>query len=702
MSARLFVPALLLISLAGLTACAKDVREPADTGVQDTEVQDTDVQVVDADQDGFGEEEDCNDADATVNPDAAELCDGTDNNCDGTIDEGFDSDEDGQKSDEECADGTDCNDADASIYDGADEVPYDGIDQDCDGTDLTDVDGDGFDSSEVGGTDCNDDDDTIFPGAEEIAKDDIDQDCDLYDLVDGDGDGYDDVDYGGDDCNDTDASINPGANDYKVDGVDADCNSRDGGRVDLGDVDVLIEGAGTAQALLGRSVAVCDLDSDGLDDLVVGSPFGNSYTGQVGIWYGSGASTWTSGMLFENADTLVTGGTNGFIGFEASCGDIDGDGFDDLFFQRGEIDYSTYQTDFGMLFFYGSGTALAANLDSADADAELTLELGVEAGVGTVSSATQSTGDVDDDGALDLIFSIGSSSQSVFDYEERVIVLPGAAYSGQRDMDDYLTHIIAPGQPAQLAWAGSTSDLDGDGRPDLIVLSNFYSSDLFDTGDSGDTGFELEGRADFIGALPKSSRAELSLDTLSDGGYIGGKGSLFGFRMVEGDFDGDGVQDLVTSSYGSNTDEEALAGGLFFFSNAGADLAASVGDAATEADAICYGDRAYGLLGYTLVNAGDVDADGKDDLIAAKPDAVSGYLGKGDIYLILGSTIASGTVDWEDTAYMHWRGPSSEDGTGTAVAIGDFDGDSVPDLIVGESGYNSGVGRTYVHLSSSW
>ena len=59
----------------------------------------------------------------------------------------------------------------------ADEVPYDGIDQDCDGADWTDVDGDGFDGAEAGGADCDDGDDAVHPGADEVC-DGVDNDCD--------------------------------------------------------------------------------------------------------------------------------------------------------------------------------------------------------------------------------------------------------------------------------------------------------------------------------------------------------------------------------------------------------------------------------------------------------------------------------------------------------------------------------------------
>ena len=105
------------------------------------------------------------------------------------------------------------DDADASIYPEAEEVPYDGIDQDCDGADLltcfVDDDGDGFGTTETTlpadgdcddpgespfATDCDDLDETIFPGAPETADDGIDQDCNGTDTitcyVDADRDGF--------------------------------------------------------------------------------------------------------------------------------------------------------------------------------------------------------------------------------------------------------------------------------------------------------------------------------------------------------------------------------------------------------------------------------------------------------------------------------------------------------------------------------
>ena len=82
----------------------------------------------------------------------------------------------------------DCNDNDASIYPGAEEIAYDSIDQDCDGEDLTDVDGDGFDAELVGGEDCDDTDPEINPDAIDDPDDGIDQDCDGVDSTSSSGD----------------------------------------------------------------------------------------------------------------------------------------------------------------------------------------------------------------------------------------------------------------------------------------------------------------------------------------------------------------------------------------------------------------------------------------------------------------------------------------------------------------------------------
>ena len=157
------------------------------------------VWYADIDGDGFGDPEnslticeagpfyvlnddDCDDLVMAINPGALESCNGTDDNCDGVTDEGFDMDTDGYTV---CQ--NDCDDNAPAINPGVTEV-CNGTDDNCDGSidEGFDMDGDGY---SVCQNDCDDNDPAINPGALEICNG-IDDDCDV--LVDTDDTNYSD------------------------------------------------------------------------------------------------------------------------------------------------------------------------------------------------------------------------------------------------------------------------------------------------------------------------------------------------------------------------------------------------------------------------------------------------------------------------------------------------------------------------------
>lgn len=128
----------------------------------------------DLDGDGFFSFEDCDDTNPDINPDETEVpYNGIDDDCNPeTLDD--DLDQDGFLFVD------DCDDANANINPDQTEVPYNGIDEDCNPETLDDdLDQDGF----LFADDCDDTNAAINPDAEEIPDNDIDEDCDGSDLV---------------------------------------------------------------------------------------------------------------------------------------------------------------------------------------------------------------------------------------------------------------------------------------------------------------------------------------------------------------------------------------------------------------------------------------------------------------------------------------------------------------------------------------
>ena len=157
---------------------------------------------------------DCNDTNPSINPSATEICNGIDDDCDGSADEGFDTDNDGYTT---C--NGDCNDTTASIYPAAIEI-CNGMDDDCDGSidESFDTDNDGYTACNG---DCNDTNASINPAAAESCNG-FDDDCDgsTDESFDTDNDGYTTCNG---DCNDTNAAINP-VETETCNGFDDDCD----------------------------------------------------------------------------------------------------------------------------------------------------------------------------------------------------------------------------------------------------------------------------------------------------------------------------------------------------------------------------------------------------------------------------------------------------------------------------------------------
>ena len=669
-----------------VAACGSDKAPPETDGPGGEVIEDTGsytIVYVDEDKDGYLAEDDCNDNDWQINPGAEEICDGKDNDCDDVVDEGFDADGDGALDIHLCENGTDCDETDPEIP--SSEIPYDGIDQDCDGSDMADVDRDGFNGRTGGGNDCNDFDDTIHPGATEVPRDDIDQDCNGLDLLDGDGDGFDAATHGGEDCDDDNAAVFPGALDWYGDGEDTDCDTSDGGLYSAANSPVLISGTTGEYELAGHDVVLCDLDTDGLSDVVVTAPYTGDFNGAFGVFYGRNAAEWGD-MTLDQAGTYFLAEETAW-GFGVACADVNGDGNDDLIVGQGDLQFGPFVSDYSLHIIYGVGGMLPGDIDELDVDATLTMDLGAPGGVGEVQAGLVTASDVSDDGMADIIVDqdVGNTTAG----ESALWLIMGREFSGVYDIEALPIAQIADEQGDTVSTLMSGGDYYVVGQPTYRPGLPEEETDLSLYPEGGKVAVMglLAGDYD---SISDAARVEFMLD----------EQARLGSAINLGDFDADGQQDLAIGA----PDVADGAGCVYLMS----DLAAfasggSTVDPSDEASHVLCGDT--GTVGYGVAVGGDVDGDGVHDLLVAE----SGVDGVGAVWLVSGALLAGADEGASpgSVALLGIRAQYPSERMGHTMGMADLDGDGLDDLIIGSSHHPTPAsvglavsGRVAIFLSS--
>jgi hypothetical protein len=463
-----------------------------------------------------------------------------------------------------------------------------------------------------------------------------------------------------------------------------------------------VDGAAANDGVAFSVAGAGDVNGDGRADVIVGAPEagdnGRALSGSAYVLFGQATPTAVDLATFTGTQTtgfrIDGAAANDEAGFSvAGAGDVNGDGRADVIVgdlaagNNGRVGSGSAYVVFGrtatttidLLTFTGAQTT-GFRIDGAAA--------GDEAGLSVAGA-----GDVNGDGRADVVLGApraannaraGSGSAYVVFGRTATTTIDLLTFTGAQTTGFRIDGAAA--MDGAGVSVGGTGDVNGDGRPDVIVgaagagnnARAGSGSAYVVFGHSAGSAVDLAG---FNGTQATGFRIDGAATNDLAGGAVAGAG----------DVNGDGRPDVIVGAGAADNNGRTNAGSAYVvFGRAVAttiDLAGFDGTQTTgfRIDGAAAGDAA----GISVAGAGDVNGDARADVIVGAIGADNnGRAESGSAYVVLGRaagpTIDLLGFDGTQTTGTRIDGAAAGDGAGRSVAGGaDLNGDGAPDVIVG-------------------